>query len=412
MKKEAMTLDQPGVSLATDRRSFWSWPRREREAYWNRCRVSNDGHGQRNQELSDYLRRGDLAPIRCNHGQRCGLALSLLLSASALVQAATLPVRPDGITPKTEQAITKGLAYLARTQNKDGSWRSTNNYGTYPCTMTSLAGLSLMAGGHTPSQGKYALNVRRAVDYVLRCAGRTGLIARIDEEQRPMYSHGFGMLFLAESVGMEADPVRQRKIQAVLTRGVRLTAQSQSRDGGWLYTPDSGGDEGSVTVTQIQGLRACRNAGIKVPKGVIKRACEYINKCSNKDGGISYSLRSRGSSRPAITAAAVATLYNAGDYDNPVALRALDFIKKRLKGGTSARVFGGHWYYSNLYAAQAFYLSGEKNWATYFPKCREAFLKKQAQNGSWGGEVGETYCTAIALLCLQLPYRYLPILQR
>jgi hypothetical protein len=30
--------------------------------------------------------------------------------------------------------------------------------------------------------------------------------------------------------------------------------------GGWYYSPDSDRDEGSVTVTQIQGLRAARNA--------------------------------------------------------------------------------------------------------------------------------------------------------
>ena len=44
-----------------------------------------------------------------------------------------------------------------------------------------------------------------------------------------------------------------------------LISRSQSRDGGWLYTPDDAGDEGSVTITQVQALRACRDAGISVP---------------------------------------------------------------------------------------------------------------------------------------------------
>ena len=54
------------------------------------------------------------------------------------------------------------------------------------------------------------------------------------------------------------------KSKARETGAVKLIARSQSGPGGWLYTPDSNGDEGSVTVTQIQALRACRNAGIRI----------------------------------------------------------------------------------------------------------------------------------------------------
>ncbi len=341
----------------------------------------------------------------------CGLACLVALTG---LRAGELRTRPELITSETEQAIAKGVAFLARTQSRAGSWRGRTHYGGYPGAMTSLAGLALMASGNTPSEGPCAVNVRRAVDYVLSCANRNGLIAQIGEEgARPMYSHGFGMLFLAQAYGMEQDPELQRRIRRALERGVRLTARSQSGDGGWLYTPDANGDEGSVTITQIQALRAVRNAGVKVPKSTIDRACQYIAKCANADGGISYSLRSRGSSRPAITAAAVATLYNAGEYENPVALKALDYLKKHLKGGSKSRLWAGHAYYTTLYASQAMYLSSEANWKDFFPARRDDLLKQQKTDGSWMGDhVGEVYGTAVALIVLQLPYRYLPILQR
>ena len=341
------------------------------------------------------------------------LAAIAALPASAL-RAAELRTRPELITPETELAIAKGVAYLVRTQSRAGSWRARTHYRGYPCAMSALAGLALMAAGNTPCEGPHAVNVRRAVDYVLSCANRNGLVAKLGEEgARPMYAHGFGTLFLAEAYGMEQDPDQQRKIRRVLERAVRLTARSQSGDGGWLYTPDANGDEGSVTITQIQALRAARNAGIKVPKSTITRACDYIAKCANADGGISYSLRNRGSSRPAITAAAVAVLYNAGDYENPIALKALDYLKKHLKGTASRRVWAGHAFYTTLYASQAMYLSSEENWKGFFPERRDHLLKQQKEDGSWMGDhVGETYGTALALLVLQLPYRYLPILQR
>jgi hypothetical protein len=229
-----------------------------------------------------------------------------------------------------------------------------------------------------------------------------------------MYGHGFAMMFLAEAYGMEQDTTRQTRIRKVLERGIALTGRSQSRDGGWLYTPDSGGDEGSVTITQIQALRAARNAGVKVPKSVIDKSINYIEKSANKDGGIRYTARGGGSSRPPITAAAVAVLYNAGEYENPVAYRCLEYLKKLTRGGkTSARVFSGHRFYSMLYMSQAMYLSSEENWNNYFPNVRDELVKTQAGNGSWMGDsVGTTYGTAIGLIVLQLPYRYLPIYQR
>ncbi len=331
-----------------------------------------------------------------------------------VAHAQSVPTRPEMITARTEQSIKAALAHLARTQSRDGSWRSGSYHGTYPCVMTSLAGLALMAGGNTPVEGRYAANVRKAVDYVLSSADpERGLIARAGEESRPMYGHGFSMLFLAEAYGMERDTRRQQRIRTVLEKAIKLTSQSQSRAGGWYYGPDSNSDEGSVTVTQIQGLRACRNAGIKVPKSVIDNACTYIENSANKDGGIRYQARGGGSSLPAITAAAVAVMYNAGEYENPVALGALKYLKARMKRRGPTSAFGGHKFYSLLYASQAMYLSGQENWKSFFPPVRDDLIRTQNRDGSWHGDgVGTTYGTAIGLLILQLPYRYLPILQR
>ena len=344
---------------------------------------------------------------------------SLLLPVGRVVDAQTVPSRPPLITEKTEQSIERGLAYLARTQSRDGSWRTGSNYGSYPVTMTALAGLALMAGGHTPVEGRYARNVRKALDYVLSCAHETTVsgkkytvIANMAEEQRSMYAHGFAMLFLAEAYGMEQDATRQARIKKVLEEAVQLTAASQSADGGWLYTPDSGGDEGSVTVTQIQGLRAARNAGIKVPKETVDKSVLYIEKSANSDGGIRYTARGGGSSRPPITAAAVAVLYNAGEYEHPVAKKCLAYMKDLMKKNPN-QAYSGHRFYTMLYLSQAMYLSSEENWNDYFPQTRDELIKTQASDGSWNGDgVGTTYGTAIGLLTLQLPYKYLPILQR
>jgi len=341
------------------------------------------------------------------------LAGLVLLVAIAPAGWAQGPERPDLITPEAERAIEKGVAYLARTQSRDGAWRSGGMMGTYPCAMTGLAGLALLASGSTPNEGPYASNVRRSVDYLLESCLPNGLIARLGEEGRSMHGHGFSMLFLAEAYGMERNPVQQVRLRRVLTKAVELTGRSQSGAGGWLYSPDSGGDEGSVTVTQVQGLRACRNAGIKVPKSIITRATKYIENSANSDGSIRYRADMGGSQgRPPITAAAVATLYNAGEYENPVALKSLDYLLKNVRGQEQQR-FSGHLFYGQLYMAQAMYLSSQANWNSYFPQTRDWLIQSQGSDGSWNGDhVGTTYGTAVALLILQLPYAHLPILQR
>ncbi|MFH1745619.1 MAG: prenyltransferase/squalene oxidase repeat-containing protein [Planctomycetota bacterium] len=322
--------------------------------------------------------------------------------------------RPREITPATQRAIKLGLKYLVNAQNRDGSWRSQGSAGGYPTAMTALAGLALLAGGHTPTQGEYAPQVSRALTFLLNSARRDGLIAQLEEESQCMHGHGFAMLFLAQCYGMEEDAQRRAQVRLVLQRAVQLTARSQSAAGGWLYTPDSGGDEGSVTVTQVQALRACRNAGIAVPKRVIDNAILYLERSTNEDGGIRYQVNDRGPSRPAITAAAVVCWYNAGRYDDPRARAAVTFLKPRLTPRRSeALQHFGHYFYGHLYMAQVMYLSGESEWQSYFPEMRETLIHSQLADGSWEGDmVGPAYGTSVALIILQLPYKHLPIMQR
>lgn len=346
---------------------------------------------------------------------RLVLLISLTLALHNGIAAPAQELRPERlpewITPSARSAIERGLAYLARTQERAGSWSNQGRYGAYPVAMTALAGIALLMDGNTTTQGRYAPHVDRAARYLLRSSKPNGLITRPEREGRPMYGHGFAMLFLSQLYGMTEDAARAKEMHAVLARAVQLTAGAQSRAGGWYYTPGSNNDEGSVTITQVQALRACRNVGIAVPKDVIDQSMQYLANSQNSDGGIRYSLRQpRGQSRPAITAAAICCWYNAGQYDHPGAKRALEYCIPRIKPQGTV---GGHDYYAHLYFAQALYVSDAPYWDTYFPKRREYILAAQRNDGSWYGDgVGDVYGTAIALIILQLPFNQLPIMQR
>ena len=289
-----------------------------------------------------------------NRSQTSVVAVSFLAVTAAL-SAQGIRKYPAGIDAKTEASIKRGLDYLVRTQDRSGAWRATG-YGAYPTAMTALAGMALIGSGSTPTRGKYWRAVRKATDFLLKQAQHDGVITVAAEEGRSMYGHGFSTMFLAQVYGMEEDPRLQKKLHRVLSKAVTVISRSQSSSGGWYYTPDSRSDEGSVTVTQIQALRACRNAGIVVPKKTIDRAVGYIRKSANSNGSIRYSLRGGGAGRPAITAAAVAVLYNPGKYDDPVALKALKYAIRTLPVNGSGQ---GHHYYAQLYLSQAIYQAAD-----------------------------------------------------
>jgi len=327
---------------------------------------------------------------------------------TASAQDRVIPNMPRGVTEEVRKSTKRGLNYLAREQQTDGSWRHGGSYGHYPVAMTGLAGLALVGSGSTPTRGPYSKNVRLATRYLIKMQQPNGLITAPNEESRSMYGHGFSTLFLAQVYGMEEDVAMQRRLRLVLRKAVVLIERSQSVRGGWLYTPDSRSDEGSVTVTQVQALRACRNAGIYVPKKTIGEAINYLKKCQNADGGISYSVNHR-SSRPALTAAACAVLYNAGEYDSDMAVKAWKYAWRHAKPSAGR----GHWFYTQLYMSQATWQKGDKFWDEYYKEIRDRLIAIQQGNGSWRGDgAGMVYGTAIALLIMQLPYNHLPILSR
>jgi hypothetical protein len=279
--------------------------------------------------------------------------------------------------------------------------------------MTGLAGTAFLAHGNSPTRGKYSRSVQGAVEYLVRCATPTGLITGPAQDSgQPMHGHGFALMFLASVYGMVTKESLRRQVGETIRKAVALTSQGQSADGGWTYIPGAG-DEGSVTVTQVQALRAAQNAGFLVPKSVIEEAGKYLEKCRTPEGGIQYSLRYGGGPRLAISAAAVATLYNAGQFDSPIATDCLKYVWGQFKANEGWQKGGFHAFYTHLYASQGFYMAGDEYWDNYFPGARDQLIAMQTGDGSWSGDgIGQIYGTAIAVIILQLPYKYLPVFQR
>lgn len=345
--------------------------------------------------------------------------------------------RADDLEPKYQAIVSKGLEYLARTQQRDGHWDGGS--GPYPVTITALSGMALLMEGSNLREGKYADNIRRAVNWIIQRSQPSGLLGNptnYAEGGRYMYGHGFALLFLASVYGEEEDVARRKKLEDVLTRAATYTWKAQTRRGGWGYVSAADGqdfDEGSVTITQVQALRAARNAGIPVPKQCIDSAQKYLENCTTANGGVIYSLAhggraAVGGERPPITAAAVTCMFSAGQYDSEIGRKWIKYCQKAIPIDRSGRDSFGHWEYTHYYYSQVNYVLGDKGYAKLFPKSGpderltwkkyrdvvfEYLASRQVNDGSWStGHISPIFSTACNLAIMQLDKAALPIYQR
>jgi len=342
---------------------------------------------------------------------RIGAVLAALIG---IVLVTSHSLRAEPLDPKVQKVVNKGLDWIAGSQTRLGNWNA--NDSRYPTAMTALAGMALLSEGSTTTQGKYAKNIRLAVDYLITRSRSNGLIGDPLRDDRYTYGHGYSMLFLSQVLGEEEDESRRKELVDVLTRAVIFTGQAQTAAGGWGYVSAKDGsdfDEGSTTITQVQGLRGCRNAGIPVPAEIIDKAVEYIRKCTLPDGGVQYSSKG-GGGRPAISAAAIACLFNAGEYDDQYVPKLMKYCESNF--ANTNQDGSGHWHYAHYYFAQVKYRQGGKEWETYRDKIHKKLLAEATEDKVgvvWNqGYIGPIYTTAINLTILQLENAALPIYQR
>jgi hypothetical protein len=327
------------------------------------------------------------------------------------------------INQDTQAAIDRGLDLLARNQQPDGSF--SDRLGGAAVGVTSLAALALMAAGHQPGRGKYGKHVAKAAEYVAGMAGgpNPGFLttpesqgSRLAGQPAPMYSHGFGTLFLAEVCGMLPSSVRDKKVRGALEQAVAFTVAAQNAEGGWRYEPRAQFADVSVTTAQMMALRAAKNAGLFISKAnVIDKGAAYIKGCRLPDGGFSY-WKGQGVSAFARTAASIVGLYSAGIYDGKEVEGGLKYLQQFTPGRqfSPRDIPPQHYWYGQYYAALAMWTAGDDYWTPWLPAIRDELLAKaRTGGGTWNDPYhGTVYGTAMALIILQLPNNYLPILQK
>jgi hypothetical protein len=316
-----------------------------------------------------------------------------------------------------DRASARGLDWLADQQQRDGRWTLPD--GRDPVVMTALVGQTFLMEGSTQREGKYAANIRRAIDSLLAHRQRNGLIGNptdpVEGQGRSLLGHAHALTFLAEVYGEEENADRRKQLAAALERAVAFAVTAQGKQGGWGDAAAEAKDQANVGVTicMLRGLRAVRNAGLPVPRTCTDEARTFLVKTVRPQS-------------PPEVAAAIACGWGVDEYNSPA-------IKKWLRGfkanaplpGTSGKGLLDE--YAACHYAQVVYRLGEAGYARLFPDAdkdepitwndyrREVFprlVQTQNRDGSWGVGRDKVITTVTNLGILLVDRQPLPGISR
>jgi hypothetical protein len=361
------------------------------------------------------------------------LVLAALLAAPAGAQEAL-----DEMTPQSEAALERGLAWLAKNQGVEGNWGS-NDLG-----LVGMGALAFMSAGHAPGRGKYGREVEKALDFVVSRSKPSGLL-NISDAQRDMYNHGLATFVLGQAHGMQT--TKDRKLNRVLDSALKLIANTQCEDGGWDYKANRqhAGHDLSLAVMQAKALRSAVDSGLEVPPEVITQAIRSVRDHYASRGGrgateaeqqrlpgqFTYS-KGGGGGTIAMAACGVVCLQEFGQYDDWRIPKNMEVIQAAIGEIPRTRSRDGSMpfdAYTLYYVGQALYQVNGDYWKNNYPKLRDYLVDSQVtdqanlqNHGAWrdhgargggrvGGKDGELYATSVACFILAIPNRYLPILQ-
>jgi hypothetical protein len=359
-----------------------------------------------------------------------------LTNGQPLPKAYWLRVVPDrlgvvqrrGGNQQTEQAVNDALQWLASHQSPDGRWdaRATGavredrvaghdrgHAGLGADTgITGLALLAFQGAGHTHLDGPHRQVVQQGLEYLLRTQRSDGNLAGAAGRYAMMYCHGIATLAVCEAYAMTGDA----RLEPFARRAVNYIIYAQHHTtGGWRYGPGEPGDTSQLG-WQLMALTTAQLGGIPIPARTQTGMDLFLRSVSSgKSGGLAaYRPSERGRPSPTMTAEAmVCRLFLHGTRDQAALNEGADYVLAHLPGNGRANLY--YWYYATLGMSQL----DEPQWRRWNAALVEQLLPAQRADGDhsgswdpdtmWGGYGGRVYSTALAALCLEVYYRYIPM---
>ncbi|MBN1590956.1 MAG: hypothetical protein JW888_15690 [Pirellulales bacterium] len=331
-----------------------------------------------------------------------------------------------GATPESEAAVGAGLEWLAANQEFDGRWdadrhgagRETKVAGhdrrgagiRADTGMTGLALLAFLAAGHTQQQGIYQDNVCRGLDFLVAGQRPNGSLAGEATAFAAMYCHAMATFALSEAYAMTGDTRLERPVRRAIEY---IVAAQDGHGGGWRYEPGQPGDTSQLG-WQLMALKSAELAGIPMSTSTRTGILRFLASVSSgREGGLAAYRPGQPATRAMTAEAMVCRQFLGMPPGSPTAIEAADLLLGELPGEGPVNLY--YWYYSTL----GLYQIQGLHWDRWNQALQKDLVSRQRNSGEtagswdpdtvWGSYGGRVYSTAMATLCLEVYYRYLPL---
>jgi len=330
-------------------------------------------------------------------------------------------VRTQGGTSFTEAAVARGLKWMARHQNADGSWSlhafhkapgadgKGDGLGQLSDTAgTALALLPFLGAGQTHLEGEYSEVVFKGLKWLVEHQKENGDLR--GQGIGRMYAHAQAAIVLCEAYALTGDEQLRRPAQLALS----YIVEAQHSGGGWRYEPGQAGDT-SVVGWQLMALRSGKMAYLYVPNRVFEGATRYLDRAKCDEVGGRYGYQPGRPPTPVMTAEALlCRQYLGWPKDHPGLEAGAEYLlKSHPPKKESPNIY--YWYYGT----QVMHHLGGRPWRIWNAKVRQALVESQEKTGhaagSWdprGGFAsrgGRIYMTSLAVCTLEVYYRHMPL---
>jgi hypothetical protein len=340
--------------------------------------------------------------------------------------------------PQTEEAIERGLAFLARYQSPGGGWSLQG----FPeeaqlasdTAATALAVLAFQGAGYNHREHQYKNVVRGGLDYLVQSQQENGdLFVPLDDQSNRsvwLYSHSLAAIALCEAYGMTQDPQLRDPAQRALDF---IVASQHTERGGWRYSPGVGSDT-SVTGWMMMALKSGELAGLEVPSETYQKIEKWLDGAQQSRGephlyrynplapDTPEQRHGRTTSKTMTSVGLLMRLYTGWGRDNASFARGADYLLENLPAIGTPREPQRDTYYW-YYGTQVMYHMGGSHWQTWNGRLHPLLVGSQVMSGPqagswdpkgpvpdrWGPHGGRLYVTTLNLLSLEVYWRHLPL---
>jgi hypothetical protein len=326
-----------------------------------------------------------------------------------------------GGSKESEDAVERGLEWLATNQHPDGHWAihdfpgdDDRNVGNFQSdtAATGLAMLAFLGAGYTHQSGKYQAVVQNGMQWLIARQKPDGDLFADTSQFVHFYSHGIAAIALCEAYGMTKDASLKEPSQQAIDF---IVASQHPEFGGWRYLPRFESDT-SVSGWQLMALKSGEVAGLKVPAKSYALVSGWLDSVERPGGQFSYHP-TRDAGLAMTAEGLLMRQYLGAKRDDAKLAAGATFLRTRLPDFGERDAY--YWYYATQVM---FHMQGDY-WKDWNNAMRDTLVNSQELTGNdrgswdpskpvpekWASAGGRHYLTCLNLLMLEVYYRHLPL---